>query len=188
MKTGTSSLNPYAASYVPLFRRGPTYVNNEFRPGQELNTGNETTWFGHQPNNSSPHQNVPLNYGQTSAEASNRKDTHAGEFFASSSQNHAIPQRFDEEFDMDLAYLQMMFPGISDESLSDVYLASICDLDAAVDMLNQLDQIDLGDSVGKLPDTLDIGDVPESVSVSEPGSRNVKNLTAETGASTSSTS
>ncbi|GFP81499.1 polyadenylate-binding protein-interacting protein 6 [Phtheirospermum japonicum] len=190
MKAGTSSLNPYAASYVPLFKRAPTNIKNEFSPGQELNTGNEAAWFGHQPNNSSSHQNVPQSYGQTAAEVSKRKDTHGGEFFASTSQypNNAIQQSFDEEFDMDLAYLQMTFPGISDESLSDVYLANRCDLDGAVDMLNQLDQIYPDDSMDKLPDTLDIGDVPESVSVAETALQKVKNPTAETGASTSSAS
>ncbi|KAK6129721.1 hypothetical protein DH2020_036522 [Rehmannia glutinosa] len=191
MKPGSSSLNPYAASYVPLFRRGVTNVSS----GQELNSGIEVVWFGHQPDNTLPqgqHQNVSQSYGHSAAiqtaEFSKRKDHHGGEFFASTSQYpNAIQPNFDEEFDMDLAYLQMTFPGISYESLSDVYSASKFDLDAAVDMLNQL-EIYPDDSSDKLPDTLDIGDVPESVSVGELASQKVKNPTAEGGASTSGSS
>ncbi|KAL3645896.1 hypothetical protein CASFOL_011076 [Castilleja foliolosa] len=187
MKSGASSLNPYAASYVPLSRRAPTNVNSVFSPGQELTTGNEAVWFGHQPNNPSPHQNVPQIYGQTAAEASKRKDTHGSEFSASTSQypDNAMHRSFDEEF-MDITYLQMTFPEISDQTLSDVYLASRCDLETAIDMLTQLDQTCPDDSLDKLPDTLDIGDVPESVSVAETGSWKLKNPKAETGASTSS--
>ncbi|KAI3454053.1 hypothetical protein Pfo_010716 [Paulownia fortunei] len=196
MKTGASSLNPYAASYVPLFKRGVADVNKEFNSGQELNSGNEVVWLGHQLDNTLPqgqHQNVSQSYAHSAgaiqtAEFSKRKDHHGGEFFASTSQYpNEIQSNFDEEFDMDLAYLQMTFPGISEESLSDVYLANRCDLDAAVDMLNQL-EIYPDDSSDKLPDTLDIGDVPESGSVGELASQKVKNATAEAGASTSGSS
>ena len=45
----------------------------------------------------------------------------------------------DEEFEMNLTYLQMTFPGISDESLSNVYLANKGDLESTVVMLNQLE-------------------------------------------------
>ncbi|KAL6547584.1 hypothetical protein OROHE_009289 [Orobanche hederae] len=187
MKGGSSSLNPYAASYVPLSKRGAATANNEFSSRQELNTGNEVVWFGHQ----GQHQNIYQIYGQKDAsiqtgEVSKRKDQHGGgDFLASTSQNPNSRQpNFDEEFDMDLAYLQMTFPGVSEESLSDVYLANRCDLDAAVDMLNQL-EIYPDDLSDKLPDTLDIGDAPESVTVVELAPQKVKNPTAETGASTS---
>ncbi|KAL6530781.1 hypothetical protein OROGR_014641 [Orobanche gracilis] len=187
MKAGSSSLNPYAASYVPLSKRGNVIANNDFNSRQELNAGNEVVWFGHQ----GQHQNVSRIYGQKDAsiqtgEVSKRKDQHGGgEFFASTSQNPNVRQpNFDEEFDMALAYLQMTFPGVSEESLSDVYLANRCDLDAAVDMLNQL-EIYPDDSSDKLPDTLDIGDAPESVTVVELACQKVKNPTAETGASIS---
>uniref|UniRef100_A0A7N0TAM9 CUE domain-containing protein n=1 Tax=Kalanchoe fedtschenkoi TaxID=63787 RepID=A0A7N0TAM9_KALFE len=56
------------------------------------------------------------------------------------------------QLEMDLAYLQTLFPSISEQSLSDVYFVNDCDLDAAYDMLSQLET---------LPDSLDIGDVSE---------------------------
>ncbi|KAH6774250.1 hypothetical protein C2S51_012654 [Perilla frutescens var. frutescens] len=182
MKTGgSSSLNPYAASYVPLFKRGAADVNKE----------NEVGHYGHRPVNTFPqgqHQNVSQSHPQSAgatqtAEYSKWKDHRSNEFVASTSQYpNEMPGKpnVDEDFDMDLAYLQMTFPGISEESLSDVYLANKCDLDSAVDMLNQL-EIHPDDSSDKLPDTLDIGDVPEKAS------QEAKNATT-TGASTSAAS
>ncbi|KAG4116007.1 hypothetical protein ERO13_D04G088301v2 [Gossypium hirsutum] len=49
-------------------------------------------------------------------------------------------QIMDEEFDMDLEYLRMMFPGLSNDSVLDVYMANNGDLEATIDMLNQLEQ------------------------------------------------
>lgn len=152
MKSGTSSLNPYAASYVPLFKRGVADVNKEFNSVQEFNSGNEFVQFGQQPVNTFPqgqHQNVSQSYAHSAghiqtAEFSKWKDHRGSEFIASTSQYpNEIQEKsnFDEDFDMDLAYLQMIFPGISEQSLSDVYLANRCDLDAAVDMLNQLEVV-----------------------------------------------
>ena len=51
----------------------------------------------------------------------------------------ANKQIMDEEFNMDLEYLRMTFPGLSIESLLDVYMANNRDLEAAVDMLDQLE-------------------------------------------------
>ncbi|KAK8343792.1 hypothetical protein V6Z12_A07G038200 [Gossypium hirsutum] len=48
-------------------------------------------------------------------------------------------QIMDEEFDMDLEYLRMMFPGLSNDSVLDVYMANNGDLEATIDMLNQLE-------------------------------------------------
>ncbi|KAK4422296.1 Polyadenylate-binding protein-interacting protein 6 [Sesamum alatum] len=189
MKSTTSSLNPYAASYVPLSQRGVADVNKEFNSAQELNRGNDPVWFGHQPNNTLPqgqHQNISQSYasaGQT-ADFSKQKD-HPGGFFASTSQYpNEMPENSNSDDDMDLAYLQMTFPGISYDSLHEVYLANNNDLDAAVDLLNQL-EVCLDDSSDKLPDTLDIGDVPESGPVSALASEEVKKATAEAAASTS---
>ncbi|KAL3844127.1 hypothetical protein ACJIZ3_001530 [Penstemon smallii] len=152
MKKGASSLNPYATSYVPLSKRGAVdgkskYINST----QELQSGNETVWYGHQPDNTltrGQHQTVPQSYvgagAFRAADFSKSKDHHGGEFYASSSHyQNEMPEKsnFDEDSDMDLAYLLMTYPGISEESLSDVYLANRCDLDAAVDMLNQLEAI-----------------------------------------------
>lgn len=73
--------------------------------------------------------------------------------------------KLDDDSDMDLTYLQMTFPGVSDDSLSDVYMINKGDLDATVDMLNQLELYTV-DYSENLPDTLDIGDVAESGSSS----------------------
>ncbi|KAL2548365.1 CUE domain-containing protein [Forsythia ovata] len=80
---------------------------------------------------------------------------------------------------MDLKNLQMTFPDISKDSLSGVLLACNFDVESAVDMLNQLElyPVDLSE---KLPESLDIGDVTESVSYSESASQR-----GEAGASTS---
>ncbi|KAM7490329.1 hypothetical protein LguiA_033250 [Lonicera macranthoides] len=43
----------------------------------------------------------------------------------------------DEEYDMDLAYVLMMFPSVYDESLSNVYKANNGDLEVIVDMLSE---------------------------------------------------
>ncbi|KAL0330792.1 UNVERIFIED_CONTAM: Polyadenylate-binding protein-interacting protein 6 [Sesamum angustifolium] len=198
MKTGRSSLNPYAASYVPLSKRRAADEGKILNTAKELQNGSEIVLYGHQPDNKltrGQQQNVSQKYVHTSsspqtAEFTKWKGHHAGEFYASSSHYpNEIPEKsnFDQEF-MDLAYLQINFPGISEESLSDVYLASKCDLDSAVDMLNQL-EIYPDDSSDKLPDTLDIGDVPESVSSSGlASSQEQRNSTAKAGASTSGSS
>ncbi|XP_020549982.1 polyadenylate-binding protein-interacting protein 6 isoform X1 [Sesamum indicum] len=212
MKTGRSSLNPYAASYVPLSKRRAADEGKILNTAKELQNGSEIIHYGHQPDNKltrGQQQNVSQNYVHTSgspqtAEFTKWKGHHAGEFYASSSHYpNEIREKsnFDQEF-MDLAYLQINFPGISEESLSDVYLANKCDLDSAVDMLNQLEMIDSrmlhflshvkiypDDSSDKLPDTLDIGDVPESVSSSGLVSlQEQRNSTAKAGASTSGSS
>ncbi|XP_057810546.1 polyadenylate-binding protein-interacting protein 6-like [Salvia miltiorrhiza] len=192
MKTG-SSLNPYAASYVPLFKRGVVDANKEFGSAQEFNSGNEVGQFGYRPVSTFPqgqHQNVSQSHPQNAgapqtAEYPKWKDHRSSEFVASTSQYPEKPSSFDEDSDMDLAYLQMIFPGISEESLSDVYQANRCDLDSAVDMLNQL-EIQPDDSSDKLPDTLDIGDVPDSVPVLVKAPQEAKNATG--GASTSASS
>ncbi|CAA2960749.1 polyadenylate-binding protein-interacting protein 6 isoform X2 [Olea europaea var. sylvestris] len=195
MKGGASSLNPYAASYIPLSKRGGTDESKDFKIlANQLESGNHSVWFGHEPNRmwtQGQHQNPSQSYvhGAESvqvAQISNTKDHPGGEFYASSSFNpHEMSGKssFSEESDMDLAYLQMTFPGISEESLSDVYLANKGDLDSTVDMLNQLEIYP--EFSEKLPDTLDIGDVPESGSSSEVASQNV---TGKAGASTSGSS
>ncbi|KAL1562210.1 polyadenylate-binding protein-interacting protein 6-like [Salvia divinorum] len=190
MKTG-SSLNPYAAAYVPLFKRGPADLTKEFGSPQDFSSGNEVGQkFGYQPVNMFPrgqHPNVSQSYWHSpgapqTSEYPKWKDNRSSEFVASSSQYRKKPS-FDDDFDMDLAYLQMTFPGVSDESLSDVYQANRCDLDSALDMLNQL-EVQHDDSSDKLPDTLDIGDVPDSAPVKAPqGAKN-----AIGGASTSALS
>ncbi|XP_017236882.1 polyadenylate-binding protein-interacting protein 5 [Daucus carota subsp. sativus] len=136
MKGGTSSLNPYAASYIPLSRRGISDGNKDFEITTSASKiGDE----GLKPASATTHNQYQM------APQSCIQEKH----------------KSDDDSDMDLTYLQMTFPGVSDDSLSDVYLINKGDLDATVDMLNQLELYPT-DYSENLPDTLDIGDVAES--------------------------
>ncbi|CAA2955311.1 polyadenylate-binding -interacting 5-like [Olea europaea subsp. europaea] len=199
MKPGTSKLNPNATSYIPFSERGTVDKGEDFEfSTKESNCGNEAIWFGDQSKDALTHcqpQNVSQSYIQCTdilqtAELSKLKDHCGGELYASSSHNqNTMAEKFtlEEEFDMDITYLQMKFPGISKDSLSEVYSTSNCDVESAVDMLNQLElsPVDLSE---KLPEYLDIGDVPESLSYCELPSQKLKNVTGEAGASTSGSS
>ncbi|KAL1557365.1 polyadenylate-binding protein-interacting protein 6-like [Salvia divinorum] len=179
MKAG-SSLNPNAAPYVPLFERGAADVKKEFGSPEEFNIENDVGQFGYRHVNTQ-HQNVIQSHSQIAgahqtAEYPKWKDSYRNEYVASTSQYPEKPS-IDEDSDIDLAYMQMNFPGISVESLSDVYQASGCDLDSAIDMLHQLEILP-DDSSDKLPETLDIGDVPGSAPVSQSttGSKRMQQL------------
>ncbi|XP_051151522.1 polyadenylate-binding protein-interacting protein 6 [Andrographis paniculata] len=152
MKTGASSLNPYAASYVPLFKRGAAAAvgTKDFSKSRLLNNVSDVVWYGHQPD-----------YASGNGDFTKRNDHHADEFYASPSHHPMMMMNDNQEF-MDLAYLQMTFPCVSKESLSDVYFANGCDLDASIDMLDLLETYSDDHPSYKLPDTLDIGDVPDS--------------------------
>ncbi|PRQ28136.1 hypothetical protein RchiOBHm_Chr6g0312751 [Rosa chinensis] len=166
MKPGVSSLNPYAAAYIPLSKREAD--DRTFVTSKESSRTNDPLWFG-APQNMTHNQNHSKAYlGSDSpataallspkAFALNNYPAHGS--YGSSSQN-VNEVTANEEFDMDLEYLQMAFPGISDQSLADVYLANKGDLEATIDMLNQLEFYTV-ESSESLPDTLDIGDVSES--------------------------
>ncbi|KAL5783204.1 hypothetical protein ACOSP7_008233 [Xanthoceras sorbifolium] len=185
MKSGVSSLNPYAASYVPLSKR-EAYSRTE-HTAKDFKSGNETVWYGHPVNvTQNQHQSkVSLNTVSQGAEKfpipeapSMKSHPVHGSYGSSSSKQTA-----DEEFDMDMEYLQMSFPGLSDQSLTDVYLANKGDLEATIDMLTQL-EFDT-ESSENLPDTLDIGDVSESGASSECASLKLKNVVPEVSASSS---
>ncbi|CAH8363161.1 unnamed protein product [Eruca vesicaria subsp. sativa] len=94
----------------------------------------------------------------------------------------------DLEMDMEMEYLLASFPGLSDESIRDVYLANNGDLDATIEMINELG-IYSNEADEFLPDTLDIGDVPETI---EPSTSSAppkqKSVSNEASASSSSTS
>lgn len=147
MKGGTSSLNPYAASYIPLSKRGITDGKRGYElPADSSKSGNEAFWLGPHPGNATlgQYQKASQGYSVNSAvsEDSKLKGHNVYGSYGSSSlypNEAAEKQTLDDENDMDLAYLQMTFPGVSDESLSDVYLANKGDLEATVDMLNQLE-------------------------------------------------
>lgn len=169
MKTGTSSLNPYAESYVPISKRVAPDGNNEARSPKEFKSGSEHVWL------------APMTAVRNQQQTPKIADHYKLKDFSAygSSSNSPVgsmgKEVLGEESYMDLAYLQMTFPGMSDESLSEVYIANSCDLDAAVDMLNQL-ELYSGDYSEKLPDSLDIGDVSDSGFSGDSSSQKLKTV------------
>ncbi|KAJ4911901.1 Polyadenylate-binding protein-interacting protein 5 [Raphanus sativus] len=65
------------------------------------------------------------------------------------------------DIDMDIEYLLVTFSGLSQESITDVYLANSGDLEATIEMLNQL-EIYSTEAQENLPETLDLGYLCES--------------------------
>ncbi|KAK9273310.1 hypothetical protein L1049_018117 [Liquidambar formosana] len=191
MKSGISSLNPYAASYVPLSKREADDENKVFKSKpKDSRSGNETIWFESSFENTTHNQHrskTSVDFNCHDAEAIpiskgfKMKFHHAHDSCGSSSQNrNEVSEKriLDEEFDMDLAYLQMTFPGLSDQSLTDVYVANNGDLEATVEMLSQLEDYNV-ESSENLPDTLDIGDVSESRSSSQSASLKLKEMAVD---------
>ena len=144
MKGGTSSLNPYAASYIPLSRRGISDGNKDFEITTSASKiGDE----GLKPASATTHnqyQMAPQSciQGNVLDDFKLKDQTVYGNYGLSSFPDELTEKhKSDDDSDMDLTYLQMTFPGVSDDSLSDVYLINKGDLDATVDMLNQLEVI-----------------------------------------------
>ncbi|KAI4337378.1 hypothetical protein L6164_015803 [Bauhinia variegata] len=186
MKPGVSSLNPYAASYVPLSKREA--ADRTYVAGNDFKSHNGTALF-QTPQFMDQHvldSNAYATRKLASPEVLHVKSQPASSSYSPSSQNvteMTEKQMLDEESEMDLEYLRMTFPGISDQSLADVYMVNRCDLEAAIDMLSQL-EFDGVESSRSLPETLDIGDVSESGSSGDSTSLKLKNVAVE--ASTSS--
>jgi len=167
---GVSTLNPYAAAYVPLAKRdavdargggygsGGGYAVPEVVKGHLATPGGASGSF----------------YGSSSSWSVNQVV----------SKSAPVPV-VDEEFEMNLDYLRMAFSGMSDESLGDVLMANQGDLEAAIDMLNLL-EFDTTESPESLPDSLDIGDVSELVPSAECSSVKLKNVSGEVSASADS--
>lgn len=143
MKGGTSSLNPYAASYIPLSRRGISDGNKDFEITTNASKSGDE---GLQPATThNQYQMAPQSYsiqGNVLDDFKLKGQTVYGNYGLSSFPDEMTEKhKSDDDSDMDLTYLQMTFPGVSDDSLSDVYLINKGDLDATVDMLNQLEVI-----------------------------------------------
>ncbi|KAI3700266.1 hypothetical protein L2E82_44888 [Cichorium intybus] len=170
MKARSSSLNPYATSYIPLSRRGTTTHETK---------GYESTYdHGNTTQNQSPRYSENHGASVESPDSLKLKNHSGFESYGSSSHSAEVAgkQTMDIDHDMNLAYLQMTFPGVSDESLSSVYMANRGDMEATVDMLTQL-ELHSGDFSENLPDSLDIGDVSEAGSSSnEGGSQKLKKV------------
>ncbi|CAN1837889.1 Polyadenylate-binding protein-interacting protein 5 [Linum perenne] len=157
MKRGTSSLNPYAASYVPIYKREVGEHTQAPRlVAKALQSGDHNFLYGLEHASESQQHEYYSSFTATSTVKS-----HYGQgFYGSSSQSSDVKidkQMMDEESDMDLEFLQMSFPSVSSESLLDVYDANNGDLENTIEMLNEL-EFDIPEN---LPETLDIGDVPE---------------------------
>ncbi|CAN1346813.1 Polyadenylate-binding protein-interacting protein 6 [Linum perenne] len=124
MKRGTSSLNPYAASYVPIYKREVGEHTQAPRlVAKALQSGDHNFLYGLE-------------------HASEMKSHYGQGFYGSSSQSSDVKidkQMMDEESDMDLEFLQMSFPSVSSESLLDVYDANNGDLENTIEMLNELE-------------------------------------------------
>ncbi|KAJ7958711.1 polyadenylate-binding protein-interacting protein 5-like [Quillaja saponaria] len=189
MKQGAFSLNPYAAAYIPLSKREADDRTYERKRDSMTNDG--TVWYGssqHIPQdrhirscNTHATEKLPI----SSFSVRNYPDS--GPYGSSSQSMNEVTnkQMLDEESDMELEYLRMSFPSISDQSLTDVYMVNKGDLEATVEMLSQL-EFDTFEFSGSLPETLDIGDVSESGSSADYAPLKLKNVAAE--ASTSSSS
>lgn len=138
MKPGVSSLNPYAASYIPLSKR-EAYDRTE-PTTKDFKSSSENVWYAHPGH-------VTQNYGKVSYDSRAQGAQKFPIPEGSTVKSHPLygpygsssKQMMDEEFEIDLEYLQMSFPGLSNQSLTDVYLANNHDLEATVDMLNQLE-------------------------------------------------
>ncbi|KAI5393883.1 hypothetical protein KIW84_060836, partial [Lathyrus oleraceus] len=179
MKPRKSSLNPYAAAYVPVSKRDATarfYATEDENNSSQDYDG--TAWYQapqYATNNVQLLKKTPQRLSPGKSQPASSSYFSSPQTVAPLADNHFM----DEEFDIDLEYLRMTFPGISDESLVDVYNVNGGDLDAAVDMLSQLEFDDAVDSSGNLPDSLDIGDVSEPTLPANSASPKQKNATAE---------
>jgi len=120
MKSSTSTLNPYAVSYVPLAQRElPNKEEDYHTPATEAS-------YGH---------------AVIDDQKLKGQQVDAPDGVPSENPHEMDAKLMDEDSEMDLAYLQMTFPGVSDQSLLDVYNVNRGDLEAAVDMLNHLEVV-----------------------------------------------
>ncbi|KAF3567855.1 hypothetical protein DY000_02011315 [Brassica cretica] len=89
-----------------------------------------------------------------------------------------------------MEFLLANFSDLSIESVRDVYLANDGDVDATIEMLTQLEVYsNEAEEYLPLPDTLDLGDVPETIETSTSSAPpKQKNASNEASASSSSTS
>ncbi|XP_076933771.1 polyadenylate-binding protein-interacting protein 5-like [Bidens hawaiensis] len=172
MNTRSSTLNPYATSYIPLSRRGEPDASKGY--GQ----GSDATEY-QLPGYSDNHDAVVETSDNLKLKSHSGFDSYGS---SSNSTELAGKQAVDVDYEMNLAYLQMVFPGVSEESLSSVYTACGGDMEATVEMLNQL-ELHSGDFTENLPDSLDIGDVSEAGSSSEAGSQKLKKVVVGEGSS-----
>ncbi|XP_010419714.1 PREDICTED: polyadenylate-binding protein-interacting protein 5-like [Camelina sativa] len=138
MKPGAFALNPHAASYVPLSKR------------MDCGRGDDGLVFAMAPAQQISFSGVEVSMQKKSSEMAYK-------------QIRDDDLDIEMDIDMDIEYLLVTFSGLSQESITDVYLANSGDLEATIEMLNQL-EIYSTESQENLPETLDIGigDISES--------------------------
>ena len=136
MKPHGSSLNPYATSYIPISKRE---ANKAFiaESSSRENIG------ANLPGNSEQKMcGLNLRNGKKAPDDAVASAVKNHPFHGSLSKDNselAEMETFHTEVNMELELLQICFPGLSEQSLTDVYFANNADLDAAMDMLNQLE-------------------------------------------------
>ncbi|KAL9247868.1 hypothetical protein vseg_021251 [Gypsophila vaccaria] len=145
METTAPTLNPFAVSYVPLAKRVVDDVVKECKTvPREADVSDDAY---------AAVEDLKLKAHQGATEFSQEMD------------DSII---MDDDSEIDLAYLQMIFPGVSDQSVADVYNVNMGDLEAALDMLSDLETaLDQADG-------LNIENAVEPVSASGECSSSVK--------------
>ena len=111
---GAFALNPHATSYVPLYKRVDHHHDMD-----GLLFANPTT-------QDLSFEGVQVSMPKISSEVA-YKLIRDDDF------------DMEMEIDMDIEYLLVTFSGLSQESINDVYLANSGDLEATIEMLNQLE-------------------------------------------------
>lgn len=126
MKPGGSALNPNAAAYIPISKR---------EGGSSAKTAAATTHHVqyHQPYGAYGYDGE---HGMGSFPGSQMYMPKTTTY--SSSDNKQMRDE-DLDMDMEIEYLLATFSALSHESINDVYLANNGDLDATIEMLNQLE-------------------------------------------------
>lgn len=144
MKQGTSSLNPNAASYIPLFKQGAEIEGkvSGLTTEDSLRNGYKTSWSQYPPKG---YSGIDQRYLQAGMDY----DTHGfkGSLIGNGFMEKGLPtsseltkkHSIDDDSEMDMAYLTIMFPNMSEQSLADVYSANAGDLEASIEMLNELE-------------------------------------------------
>ncbi|KAJ0248552.1 Polyadenylate-binding protein-interacting protein 6 [Hirschfeldia incana] len=172
MKPGGSALNPHAAAYIPLSKRegasakpaATTHHHVQYQP-----CGASYGYDGVQGMGSFPGSQMYMPTKTTTTYSSDKK-----------------MRDEDLEMDMEFEYLLATFSALSQESINDVYLANNGDLDATIEMLNQL-EIYSTEAQEYLPDTLDIGDVPETTTPSSAPEQTIVSNEASSSSTSSGT-
>lgn len=142
------SLNPFATSYIPLSRRE---TNRTFIAENSSNESIRANFPGYSEHNM---HNPP--YDNISPRLNMRHGEMAPVAIASPVQNHpfqgSLPHHIseltemeivDREFNKDVEFLRTIFPGLSEQSIADVFLANEGDMDATIEMLCQLEVFSL---------------------------------------------